>query len=150
MKLRYLYVLAALPLAGLSACGGGSDTSAPAPTSQPATKPAASQATPAKTVDRGAILFKKCQTCHTLGQGEKHKVGPNLFGTIGAPAGQKEGFNYSKALMAANLTWTDENLDAYMERPSKFIPGNQMAFVGIRKPEDRALLIEYLKKKTAP
>lgn len=67
-----------------------------------------------------------------------------------APAGKKEGFNYSKAMMKTDVIWTETNLDAYLERPSKFMPGTQMAFVGIRKPEDRKLLIEYLKKETAP
>lgn len=131
----------------LAACGNGGDKAAttPAPASMPSSAPTA-QAAPA--VDRGKKLFKRCSTCHTLEKDGRHKVGPNLFGLVGETSGQKPGFNYSKAMKASGLVWTEENLSAYIERPAKFIPGNTMAFPGIRKPEDRALLIEYLKKET--
>ena len=69
---------------------------------------------------------------------------------MGAVAGEKEGFNYSKTMKASGIVWTDENLDSYFERPNKFMPGNQMTFIGLRKAEDRAAVIEYLKVETAP
>lgn len=131
----------------LAACGNaGNDTPSPSestPVSTPGTAPA-----PVQTVDRGKLLFKKCRVCHSLEEGGKHKVGPNLYGIIGATAGEKPGFNYSKTMKASEVIWTKENLNAYIERPSKFMPGNTMAFVGIRRPEDRDLLIAYLEKET--
>lgn len=154
MGLRYFFSVSVFFAVALSGCGSPTDTSGTQAQMRPETTTQAKQSSAAttkpKTVDRGKTLYKKCQTCHTLKEGEKHKVGPNLFAISGAKAGQKEGFNYSKAMIASDVIWTDENLDTYMERPSKFMPGNQMAFVGIRKPEDRKLLIEFLKKETAP
>lgn len=131
----------------LAACGNaGNETDAPSgstPVSTSDTAPA-----PVQTVDRGKLLFKKCRVCHSLEEGGKHKVGPNLFGVIGSGAGEKPGFNYSKAMKASEVVWTKDNLSAYLERPSKFMPGGTMAFVGIRKAEDRDLLIAYLEKET--
>ena len=132
----------------LSACGqpeAPKTATAPAKVETPTATPAA----PKPKTDRGALLYKKCQTCHTLGEGERHKVGPNLHGVMGAQAGQKEGFAYSKTMAASDVAWTDENLDAYINNPREFMPGNRMTFVGIRKAEDRALLIEYLKRETS-
>ena len=149
MKFSSLYLCGVLSALALAACGS-EPVQSQNRAEQTAEVPvkAAQQIKPEPT-NRGKILFKKCQTCHTLAEGGKHKVGPNLFGIVGAEAGSKDGFNYSKAMMASGVVWTEDNLDSYMERPSKFIPGNKMAFVGIRKPDDRRLLIEYLKKETA-
>ncbi len=154
MSHKIVYSIGIFSAAFLAACGGGNDSSStPAAEKPAATTPAPAaevqaEAKPVVAADRGRVVFKKCQTCHTLDQDGRHKVGPNLYGTIGALAGQKEGFNYSKAMTASNIIWTDENLDAYMQRPNAFMPGNQMAFVGIRKAEDRTALIAYLKKET--
>ncbi len=151
MTSKSIILFSAFSALALTACGGSSE----APASQSKNANASTPATPTATAteavaaDRGAVVFKKCQTCHTLEKDGKHKVGPNLYGTIGSAAGQKADFNYSKAMLATDIIWTDENLDSYLERPSRFIPGNQMAFVGIRKAEDRVALIKYLKEKTS-
>ncbi len=99
--------------------------------------------------DRGQVLYKRCATCHTLEQGGRNKVGPNLSGIFGAKAGAKDGFNYSSTMKASNLIWTDENLMGYIQNPAKFMPGNRMSFVGLRKSEDLEALIEYMKKEMA-
>ena len=100
--------------------------------------------------ERGAVVFKKCQTCHTLGEFERHKVGPNLWAMFGEEAGHREDFNYSKAMQASGVVWTDETVDAYLEKPSAFMPGNRMTFVGLKKPEDREAVIAYLHERTDP
>lgn len=133
----------------MAACSGGSDSKPASETPASAPAPAQSSA-PAQPVDRGATLFKKCRTCHTLGQGEPHRVGPNLHGLFGSKAATKEGFAYSKAMIASEIVWTEETLDPYIENPMKSLPGGKMVFAGMRKAEDRDALIEYLKKETAP
>ena len=99
--------------------------------------------------ENGEDVFKKCRACHDIGPGAKNKVGPVLNGIIGRKAGTIEGFNYSnanKAKGAEGLTWTEENLFQYLERPMQFIQGTTMAFVGIKDEQDRRDLIAYLKK----
>lgn len=100
-------------------------------------------------MDRGAILYKqRCRTCHTLNDGGRHRVGPNLWGVLGATAGTKEGFNYSNAMAMSEIIWTDETLSAYLEKPQTFIKGNRMSFAGFRFSEDRKAIIAYLKANT--
>lgn len=106
--------------------------------------------TPMSIETRGAILYKRCRACHTLGEGERNRVGPNLWSVYGAAAGSKAGFNYSSAMSGSNIIWTDETLSAYLENPSKYIPGNRMSFAGLRNPEDREAILYHLKMQTSP
>ena len=99
---------------------------------------------------KGKKVFNKCKACHFADK-KKNKVGPYLLGVVGRPVASVEGFRYSKAMKAkaAELgTWTEENLDKYLANPKKFVPGNKMAFVGLKKAEDRANVIAYLKSLT--
>lgn len=112
------------------------------------TTPQTPQVTQVSAVSRGEKLYKRCVTCHTLAEGERHKVGPNLHGLYGATAGTKEGYAYSKAMTASEIVWTDETLDAYIENPSKYVPKGKMSYVGLRKPEDREALLAFLKEAT--
>ena len=99
-------------------------------------------------MERGAILYKRCQTCHTLNEGGRHRVGPNLWGVINSDAGSKSDFRYSRAMQTSGVIWTDEALDAYLANPREFIPQNRMSFAGLRRDEDRAAVIAYLREKT--
>lgn len=115
---------------------------------------AADQAGPeAVTVDgnarRGRLLFLQCRSCHSVEEGGVAKVGPNLHGVFGSPAGQVEGFAYSEALPASGIVWSPKTLDAWLAAPSELVPGNRMIFTGIADPEDRADLIAYLYEATA-
>ena len=94
---------------------------------------------------RGKKVFNKCKACHSLAAG-KNKIGPTLHGVIGRGAGTVKGFRYSKAMKASGITWGEETLSKYLEKPKKFIPGNKMAFPGLRKEADRANVIAYIKK----
>ncbi|WP_084168889.1 c-type cytochrome [Hellea balneolensis] len=140
-----------LPAIFLTACGGGGESTS-TPTSAPATSsaPVVQTASSLSPMERGAKLYKRCRACHTLEEGGKHKVGPNLWNVYGAKAGAKEGFNYSKVMAASAVIWTDETLDAYIQKPSTFMKGNRMSFVGIKKQEDRDAVLLYMKAKTTP
>lgn len=95
----------------------------------------------------GEKLFRRCAACHGTESGEPHRTGPNLYNTVGHEVGGHAGFNYSAALQQFNDVWTFEHLDEYLANPKAYIPGNKMAFAGLRKPEDRAAVIVYLNTK---
>ena len=100
-------------------------------------------------VVKGEQQFKKCMACHSITD-TKNKIGPHLVGTMGRVSGSVEGYNYSnnlKDMKAANTLWDEALLDKYLENPKKVAPQGKMAFGGIKKPEDRADLIAFLKSK---
>ncbi len=94
-------------------------------------------------VKKGAKVFKRCKACHVVGS-EKNRVGPHLNGVIGRTAGSVDGFKYSKAMKGAGIDWTVENLTAYLANPKKFMPGNKMAFAGLRKESQISDVIAYI------
>jgi cytochrome c len=147
-------VRAAVSILGLglliSACAdGGSDTPPPAATAAPDAAPVDFQALlAAADPERGKALFLQCRSCHSLEAGGANKVGPNLHGVFGRKAGLAPGFSYSDVVSQSDITWSADTLKDFLERPSEFLPGNRMVFVGIRKPEDRANLIAYLRQET--
>ena len=91
----------------------------------------------------GEKVFNQCKACHTVEAG-KNRVGPSLHGVTGRKAAAVEGFNYSPAMKDWGQSWTPENLDKYLADPKAFIPGNKMAFAGLKNPQDRANVIAYL------
>ena len=56
----------------------------------------------------------KCKACHSLDQGGGHKMGPNLWGVMGAKSGAKEGYKYGDFLAGGNITWTEENMRKWL------------------------------------
>lgn len=136
------------------ACSGadnGPEASAPQSSQAATSSPASVQTAAAEDpLERGARLYKRCQSCHSLDQEGRHKVGPNLWNIYGSVAGKREDFKYSAAMAEMTTVWDDESLDAYIENPRKYLPGGKMAFAGLRKAEDRAALLAYLKSETTP
>ena len=95
-------------------------------------------------VENGKLQFtKKCVICHAAEPG-KNKIGPSLFGVVGRKAGSVSGFNYSSAVKSSKLTWTAQNLDAFIANPQQKVPGNHMPYSGMSDAQERAALIAYL------
>jgi cytochrome c len=96
----------------------------------------------------GEKVFGKCKACHTLEVG-KHRVGPSLAGVFGRKAGTAEGYKRYKGLKDADWTWTEEELMAYLENPTKYTKdktGQRSAMaLKLKKEDERKAVIEYLK-----
>ena len=91
----------------------------------------------------GERLWRQCQACHKLEDGA-NGTGPHLFGVVGRDKGAVDGFAYSGAMAEAEGDWTPENLQAFLQKPSDYLPGTKMLYNGMRDVEDRANLIAYL------
>lgn len=92
---------------------------------------------------KGAKVFTKCKTCHEIATA-KNKVGPTLQGVIGRKAGTVEGFKYSEAMTGSGVTWDAVTIAEYVANPKKFIAGNKMAFVGLKKEDEVEDLVAYI------
>lgn len=93
---------------------------------------------------RGKKIFKKCKACHTVKKG-KNRIGPTLFGVVGSKAASVPKFRYSSAMKSSGLTWDEATLDKYLTKPRKFVPKSKMVFPGLKKAQQRADVIAYLK-----
>lgn len=98
---------------------------------------------------RGRLIFLQCQACHAVAAGDGHKVGPNLHGVFGRMAATSEGFRFSPALIESGIVWTPKALEEWLIRPSGFVPGNIMAFAGIKDEKDRTDLLAYVLTETS-
>ncbi|MEX3008130.1 c-type cytochrome [Hoeflea sp. TYP-13] len=103
---------------------------------------------PAEDIKAGEKVFRKCKSCHAVGDNAKNKVGPQLNDLFGRTAGSIDGFKYSKAMKSAGvegLVWDDESVGKYLEKPKAFLKGTKMAFAGLKKDKDVVNIIAYLK-----
>ncbi len=94
----------------------------------------------------GEKVFAKCKICHAIGPGATNKVGPELNGVVGRPAGSVPDYNYSQANKGSGIVWSEEELTLYLHDPRGVVPGTKMTFVGLKKDEDVADVIAYLKQ----
>ncbi|MCB9973682.1 MAG: cytochrome c family protein [Rhodospirillales bacterium] len=96
-------------------------------------------------VARGEKLSKACAACHSFNQGGANKVGPNLWEIVGREKGKHEGFSYSSSMAGKGGTWTYSDLNHFLYKPKDFVSGTKMTYVGMKKVEDRATIIAWLR-----
>ncbi len=125
-----------------------SDATGAAAQTQAAKEPSLAELLANASADKGAKVFRKCGACHTIDAGAGNRIGPNLHDVVGAPVAHRSDFAYSDALRNHGGSWTYEMLDHWIADPKAAIPGNKMAFAGIRKARDRANLIAFLRANT--
>lgn len=94
---------------------------------------------------RGKSVYARCAACHDLNTGAT-RLGPSLKGVVGRTSGTMPNFNYSQALKDKAVVWDANTLDAFLAGPSKYVPGNRMAFPPLANPQDRADLIAFLQQ----
>ena len=96
----------------------------------------------------GETAAKACNACHNFTKGAGAKIGPDLYDVIGRDIGKHPGFSYSSALQQRGGKWSFDTLYEWIKNPKEFIPGNKMAFAGVKDPKERANIIAYLDKQS--
>lgn len=98
----------------------------------------------AQDVANGEKVFRKCKTCHDVGEKAKNKIGPVLNGLEGRKSGTVEGYRYTDANKNSGIVWNEAEFLDYIKNPRAKIPGTKMTFIGIKKEDDAKDLWAYL------
>ena len=98
----------------------------------------------AQDVATGENSFKKCTPCHSIGDGAKNKVGPELNGLDGRHSGSAPDYSYSDANKNSGITWNEEIFKDYIKDPRAKIPGTKMIFPGIKNEKETDNLWAYI------
>ena len=102
--------------------------------------------------ENGAKLFRKCKSCHMVGDKARNRVGPHLNELFGRRAGSLDGYDYSPDLVregADGLTWTTEKLHIYLENPKALVSQTFMNFRGLKDEQDRKDVLAFLRQYSA-
>lgn len=148
-------VAGAAPAAGAQVAAAQAPAPATPPTdAPPAAVPAndsvALLASASPDAGKSATARLGCVACHSLNEGGKNGLGPNLYGVVGAQqGGHAEGYAYSAALKAKGGKWDYAELDKWLLKPSAYAPGTKMSYAGIADPKVRADVISYLRSLSA-
>jgi len=101
-------------------------------------------------LERGQKLSKACAACHSFDDGGANGVGPNLYSIVNATKQAKAGYAYSGVLNANGVNvWDYDALNKFLWKPKKYAKGTKMAYAGMKKPEDRAAIIGWLRSLSA-
>jgi len=98
----------------------------------------------AQDVANGEKVFRKCKTCHDVGEKAKNKIGPVLNGLEGRKSGTVEGYRYTDANKNSGIVWNESEFIDYIKNPRAKIPSTKMTFIGIKKEDDAKDLWAYL------
>ncbi len=96
-------------------------------------------------VEKGKKLSQACAACHSFDKGGPAKVGPNLWNVVGGPKASKGGFSYSSTLAEMGGAWSYDSLNKFLYKPKSYVPNTKMNFIGLKKPEDRAAMIAWMR-----
>ena len=100
--------------------------------------------------ERGAVVFRACQACHTLGPDDGNRAGPTLHGILGRRIGTARDYAYSDALRGMRIVWSKETIARLFEiGPAAYTPGTKMPEQTIDDPADRKALVDWLERVTA-
>ena len=99
-------------------------------------------------IEKGEKIYKKCGSCHNYEKGSRNKVGPNLWNIVNRSKASMDGFAYSDALAKSEGIWSYEELAAFFYKPKEYIIGTKMNFAGLKKVEDRANLVLFLRDQS--
>ncbi|HUF55023.1 MAG TPA: cytochrome c family protein, partial [Thermohalobaculum sp.] len=95
----------------------------------------------------GETVFRKCQACHRLEEGQ-NLVGPYLYGVVGREIASVEGFGYSDALASKEGAWEFDSLFDFLHDPQGWAPGTIMGFAGLEDDQDKADVIAYMNEQS--
>ena len=98
--------------------------------------------------ENGGKIFKKCGACHSVVAADGNKIGPNLRGVVGRKVAAASGFSYSPGMTGHGGVWSAERLNKYLTNPKVEVPGNKMAFAGLKKINERADVILFLQSNS--
>jgi cytochrome c len=84
----------------------------------------------------GKTSFNKCLACHSIGDGAKNKVGPELNGLDGRKSGSAPDYSYSDANKNSGITWNEAQFKEYIKDPKAKVPGTKMIFPGIKNEKE--------------
>jgi len=124
---------------------------APAPTTPVAEAVAAATAStdPGGDIAKGKKTFrKKCMSCHTIDKGGKDRTGPNLWAIVGRTKAASQNYRYSNTMKMLGGVWTEAEIGSFIAGPRTFVPDTKMTFAGLKKAQDRADVLAYLKTLT--
>jgi cytochrome c len=107
---------------------------------------ALTQSARADDVAAGEQSFRKCFPCHSIGEGAKNKVGPQLNGIDGRHSGTAPDYNYSDANKNSGITWNEQTFKEYIKDPRGRIQNTKMIFPGIKNEKEAGDLWAYLKR----
>lgn len=104
-------------------------------------------AAPAFAQDGAALFARDCATCHALAPGPANLPGPGLALLAGRIVAGDPDYDYSPALRGARAEgrrWDRASLDRFLDDPDAMFPGLWMGGLGVRAPQERAAIVEFL------